>query len=314
MDNNSLQIQIENKCPGCGSSALVPDYVRAELVCEECGLVIDNDFIDLGPEWRAYDTYQQIERSRVGSPMSVTVHDKGLGTMIDWRDNFGKNIYRLRKWQSRIRVNNASDRSLAIGLSELERMGSALSLPRIVRETAAVLYRKAVKKNLIRGRSIEEVASAVLYIACCQWEVPRTTDEIAEVARTNRKDIKRTYTLIAQELKLRLTSTSPSNYVPRFCTVLGLNREVQSKSMEILKNACEKEITRGRCQTGVAATAIYIASILCGDRRTQKDVADVAGVTEATIRNQYKEFAKQLHISHLSVGENCACPSISCSV
>ncbi|HID27357.1 MAG TPA: transcription initiation factor IIB [Methanosarcinales archaeon] len=302
MDNE----EIENKCPGCGSSAIVPDYVRAELVCEECGLVVDNDFIDLGPEWRAYDTDQQIERSRVGAPMSVMVHDKGLGTMIDWRDNFGKNIYRLRKWQSRIRVNNGAERSIAIGLSELSRIASVLALPRIVRETAAVLYRKTVKKNLIRGRSIEGFASAVLYIACRQWDIPRTIDEIAEVARSNRKDIKRIYHLIAQKLNLRLTSTSPSNYIPRFCTVLGLNREVQSKSMEILKEASEKEITRGRSPTGVAATTIYIASILCGDRITQKEVAKVAGVTEVTLRNQYKEFAKQLPISNLIAGENWA--------
>ncbi|MFQ6073321.1 MAG: transcription initiation factor IIB, partial [Methanosarcinales archaeon] len=219
-----------------------------------------------------------------------------------------------RKWHSRIRVNNGAERSLAIGLSELERMGSALSLPRIVRETAAVLYRKTVKKNLIRGRSIEEVASAVLYIACRQWEVPRTIDEIAEVARTNRKDIKRTYHLIAHELQLRLTSTSPSNYIPRFCTVLGLDRAVQSKSMEILKEASSKEITRGRSPTGVAATAIYLASILCGDRITQKEVAKVAGVTEVTLRNQYKEFSKKLPISNLIAGENCICSPISCSV
>ncbi|MFQ6063484.1 MAG: transcription initiation factor IIB [Methanosarcinales archaeon] len=294
------------ECPKCGSRTLVHDYERAELVCDDCGLVVDKDFIDLGPEWRAFDTEQQNKRSRVGAPMTYTIHDKGLSTMIDWKnqDSFGKTIsskhraqlYRLRKWQRRIRVSNAAERNLAFALSELDRMASALSLPRNVRESAAVIYRRAVEKNLIRGRSIEGVAAAGLYTACRQCSVPRTLDEIAEVSRVNRKEIGRTYRFMARELQLRLSPTLPSDYIPRFCTGLGLGGEVQSKGIEILKQAGEKEITSGRGPTGVAAAAIYIAAILCGDRRTQQDVAKVAGVTEVTIRNRYKELAEELGI------------------
>ena len=162
-------------CPECGSKQLVHDYERAELVCQHCGLVLDDDFIDRGPEWRAFDHDQRMKRSRVGAPMTFTIHDKGLSTMIDWRnrDSYGRAIssknraqlYRLRKWQRRIRVSNATERNLAFALSELDRMASALGLPRNVRETAAVVYRDAVDKNLIRGRSIEGVAAAALYAA-----------------------------------------------------------------------------------------------------------------------------------------------------
>ena len=152
------------ECPECKSHTLVRDYERAELVCSDCGLVIDENFIDQGPEWRAFDHDQRMKRSRVGAPMTYTIHDKGLSTMIDWRnrDSYGKTIssknraqlYRLRKWQRRIRVSNATERNLAFALSELDRMASALGLSRNVRETAAVVYRKAVDKNLIRGRSM----------------------------------------------------------------------------------------------------------------------------------------------------------------
>ena len=293
-------------CPECGSRNLVHDYERAELVCGDCGLVIDADFVDEGPEWRAFDHDQRMKRSRVGAPMTYTIHDKGLSTMIDWRnrDSYGKSIssknraqlYRLRKWQRRIRVSNATERNLAFALSELDRMASALGLPRTVRETAAVVYRKAVDKNLIRGRSIEGVAAAALYAACRQCSVPRTLDEIEEVSRVSRKEIGRTYRFISRELALKLMPTSPIDYVPRFCSGLNLKGEVQSKSVEILRQASEKELTSGRGPTGVAAAAIYIASILCGERRTQREVADVAGVTEVTIRNRYKELAEELDI------------------
>src|SRR3989442_1336267 len=200
------------RCPECNSGHLSFDYERGELICEECGLVLTDQMIDQGPEWRAFDVEQGEKRARTGAPMTYTIHDKGLSTTIGWKnkDSYGKSIptrnraqlYRLRKWQRRIRVSNATERNLAFALSELDRMASGMGLPRNVRETAAMVYRKAVNKDL----------------------------------------------------------------------------------------------TSGRGPTGVAAAAIYIASILCNERRTQREVADVAGVTEVTIRNRYKELTEKLGI------------------
>ena len=167
-------------CIECNSTKLIKDYERAEIVCMNCGLVLHEKLMDDGPEWRAFDMEQMDKRSRVGAPTTYTIHDKGLSTMIDWRnqDIFGKNltpkrraqIYRLRKWQRRIRVSDAKERNLAVALSELDRMASHLSLPRNVREVAAMIYRRAVDSRLIRGRSIEGVCAASLYAACrrCQ--------------------------------------------------------------------------------------------------------------------------------------------------
>ena len=186
------KIEEITKCPGCGSTHLSKDYSRAELVCKDCGLVIDEDIIDHGPEWRAFDSDQREKRARTGSPMTYTIHDKGLSTMIGWknRDSYGKSIptrnraqlYRLRKWQRRIRISDATERNLAFALSALDRMSSALSLPRNVRETAAMIYRKAALKKLARGRSIEGVTAAALYAACRQCLVPRTLDQISNIA------------------------------------------------------------------------------------------------------------------------------------
>ena len=284
-------------CPECGSHHLVRDYERGELLCEDCGLVLDDQFIDQGPEWRAFDVEQGEKRARTGAPMTYTIHDKGLSTEISWKnkDSYGKSIptrnraqlYRLRKWQRRI---------LAFALSELDRMASAMGLPRNVRETAAMIYRKAVNKNLIRGRSIEGVVAASLYAACRQCGVPRTLDEVASSSRVGRKEIGRTYRFMTRELKLKLMPTKPQDYVQRFCSELKLSGEVQTKAAEILKDASDKELTSGRGPTGVAAAAIYISSILCNERRTQREVADVAGVTEVTIRNRYKELTEKLGI------------------
>ncbi len=291
-------------CPECGSVYLDRDYSRAEVVCKECGLVIDAEIIDHGPEWRAFDSEQREKKARVGAPMTYTIHDKGLSTMIDWknRDSYGKSIptrnraqiYRLRQWQRKIRISNSMERNLATSLSALDRMSSGMSLPRTVRETAAMIYRKAVLKNLIRGRSSEGMTAASLYAACRQCNVPRTLDEISRAACMPKKEVGRNYRFITRELKLRLLPTSPRDYISRFCSELGLSSDVQVKTLDILKEAAKHELTSGRSPTGIAAASIYIASLLCGERRTQHEIAETACVTEVTIRSRYKELASKL--------------------
>ena len=306
MTTEKTEIDEETKCPECNSEHLVHDYKRGELVCKACGLVLDDNFIDQGPEWRAFDAEQSEKRSRSGAPMTVMIHDKGLSTEIGWgnKDNYGKSVpsknraqlYRMRKWQHRTRVTNSTERNLALALNELNSLSSKIGLHRNVRETAASIYRRAVNSNLIRGRSVEGVAAAALYAACRKCNVPRTLDEITRASRVSKKEISRTYRFISRELKMKLIPTSPIAYVSRFCSDLELRGEVEVKAVEILKEATAKELTSGRGPTGVAAAAIYVASVLCNQRKTQKEIAEVVGVTEVTIRNRYKELTEHLDI------------------
>ena len=293
-------------CPECHSENLEYDYERAEISCQRCGLVIDEGIMDLGPEWRAFDHEQRNNRTRVGAPSTNTIHDKGLSTLIDWKnqDIYGRSIpakdrmqwYRLRKWQKRIRVKSVTERNLAFALSEMDRGASKLDLPRSVREDAAVIYRKAARAKLIRGRSIEGVVAATLYAACRRCNVPRTLDEIAEVSRVTKKEVGRTYRFLSRKLNIQLKPTSPADYVPRFISDLHLSGYVESRAIEIINTAISKNLISGRSPTGVAAAAIYIAAFILSERKSQKEIADVTGITEVTIRNRYKELCESLEI------------------
>jgi len=234
------------------------------------------------------------------------MHDKGLTTTIDWKDKdaYGRSIsskkrsqmHRLRKWQERIRTKDAGERNLQFALSEIDRMASALGVPRSVREVASVIYRRALKEDLIRGRSIEGVATSALYAACRKEGIPRSLEEISEVSRVERKEIGRTYRYISQELGLEMKPVDPKKYVPRFCSELELSEEVQTKANEIIETTAEKGLLSGKSPTGYAAAAIYAASLLCNEKKTQREVADVAQVTEVTIRNRYQEQIEAMGI------------------
>ncbi|MFH1751960.1 MAG: transcription initiation factor IIB [archaeon] len=293
-------------CPECKSKNLVHDKEKGELCCTKCGLVVSEDSVDLGREWRTFDSDQFEESSRAGSPLKYVKLNKGLVTMIDrgGRDLRGNKLstksraqmYRLIKWHKRATISSSMQRNLSIALTELRRVASYLSIPDSLIEAAALLYRKTVKKGLIRGRLIEAVVAAVLYAVCRTYHVPRTLSEMAEASGLTKKEIGRTYRFLVREMKLDVPLTNPVHYIPRFASELNLSGKVQEEGRKIVEEAIKKGLISGRGPMGVAAAAVYIAGLLQGERRTQKEVANVAGVTEVTIRNRYRELKKRLKI------------------
>lgn len=294
----------ENKCSECGSKKLIRDYEKGEIICANCGLIISENIVDFGPEWRAFDAEQKEKRARGGAPVKFMRPNKGLVTEIDQynRDIRGVKIspkkqaqlYRMRKWHKRVSIATSMERNLAIALAELDRIASSLGLPENIKESAALLYRRVVKEELIRGRLIESVVSAVIYAICRMHGIPRTLDEIARASGIEKKEIGRAYRFIKVELDVDVPLTDPSQYVPKFAAALKLGPPVQEEAVKLIKKSVKKGLISGRGPTGVAAAALYIASAMHGEKRTQKEVADVAGVTEVTIRNRYRELKKEL--------------------
>jgi transcription initiation factor TFIIB len=286
-------------CPECGGN-VVADEERGETVCTECGLVVEEGEIDRGPEWRAFDSQEKDEKSRVGAPTTNMMHDKGLSTNIDWRDKdaYGNSLdakqrqkmQRLRKWNERFRTRDSKERNLKQALGEIDRMASALGLPENVRETASVIYRRALDENLLPGRSIEGVSTAALYAAARQAGTPRSLDEIATVSRVEKMELTRTYRYIIRELNLEIQPADPKSYVPRFASDLDLSEESERRARQLLDAAKEQGVISGKSPVGLAAAAVYAASLLTNEKVTQSEVSEVADISEVTIRNRYKEL------------------------
>jgi transcription initiation factor TFIIB len=291
--------RVETTCPECGG-AVVSDQEHGERVCSDCGLVVETDEIDRGPEWRAFNGAERDTKSRVGAPTTNMMHDKGLSTNISWQDKdaYGKTLssrqrekmQRLRTWNERFRTRDSKERNLKQALGEIDRMASALGLPENVRETASVIYRRALDEDLLPGRSIEGVSTAALYAAARQAGTPRSLDEIARVSRVDRMELTRTYRYVVRELSLEIQPADPESYVPRFASDLNLSDEAERRARDLLRSAKGTAVLSGKSPVGLAAAAVYAASLLTNEAVTQSQVSDVADISEVTIRNRYKEL------------------------
>lgn len=295
-----------DKCPECGSLNLVHDYDTGETVCGDCGLVLYEQMMDKGPEWRAFTQEEKASRSRVGVPTSYSVHDKGLSTAISQvdRDAFGRKLplstrlqmWRLRKWQIRSRVHSSIDRNLAQAMAELDRLSDKVYIPPPIKEKAAVTYRKALDKGLVRGRSIAAIAAAALYAACRGSGTPRTLREIAEASLVDKKDVARCYRLLLRELEVHMPIADPLTYVSKIAERTGITGKTQGIAIQILREARKRRAAAGKDPMGLAAASLYIACLKNNEKKTQKDIAEAAGVTEVTVRNRYKSLKKQLNL------------------
>ncbi len=291
----------ETVCPECGGEVLA-DKTHGERICETCGLVVDEDGIDRGPEWRAFSHQERQDRSRVGSPTTNLQHDKGLSTNISWqnKDARGQSLsskqrakmQRLRKWNERFRTQNSRQRAQKQANNEIQRMGSALGIPKDAQETAAMLYERASEAETVIGRSIEGVATACLYGAARMHGTPRPLDQLVPVSRVERLHIARCFTQLKQDLNLSFEPVNPKEYVPQIINDIPstLPARAEKIARELSEAAFHSTVGSGKKPTVVAGAAIYAASLIIGKKITQREVADAADITAVSIRNLYQEL------------------------
>jgi transcription initiation factor TFIIB len=288
------------KCPECGSVDLTYDSHRGEIICNNCGLIVEEKMIYTGQETGGnFDKAEK--KGRGGAPLSMQKFDKGLTTNIGETSDIYKlepsklrKYMRLKKWQER--VSTSIERNLRLAMADLRRVSSFLSLPNVVRDEAARVYNHVLQRGFVRGRSMESVIASCIYSACRSYNIPRTLDEIAAASDVERKEIGRTYRFIMRKMGVKAKPSSPKDYISRFGSILHLSPKTHSDALRILQKADTSELTSGRGPAGIAAAALYVSALLNDEKKTQREVADVAGITEVTIRNRYKELIDKLNL------------------
>jgi len=265
-----------------------------ELICGRCGYVVSERLENLGPERRSFPD-DRISRERTGVGTSLAIHDQGLSTVISPtnRDSTGKPLSssmkmalkRLRTWDSRTQTDSI-DRNFKQAFSELNRLKDKLAISDAVIEKAAYIYRKALEKKLVRGRSIPAMIGAALFAACRDTETPRNLNDITAAINIKRKELTNCYRILVKELGLKMPVVDSVQCVARIASKAGLSEKTKRYAVKILKKAKQNRISAGKDPMGLAASALYISTTRMGIKSSQKIIAQAAGITEVTVRNR----------------------------
>ncbi|MFC5971388.1 transcription initiation factor IIB family protein [Halomarina salina] len=287
-------------CPEC--DGVVRTNSR-ETVCEDCGLIIDEQVIDHGPEWRTFDDDGTRDRVRTGAPLTERRHDRGLSTEIGRkRDGRGntlsgrkrRQLSRLRREHGRAQQASTAERNLAHGLGEVRRIAGTMDLTDSVVEQACALFRRAQGEDLLVGRSVEAMAAACVYATCRCNGLPRSRGEVANQARVARSRVVAAYKTLNQTLPLPAAPVPPAAYVPSVASTVGLSAGTERLGTFIAEQAHERGLSNGKHPAGVAAGALYLAAEERVEGVTQQALAEAADVTALTVRSRWVALSKTI--------------------
>ncbi|WP_084509804.1 transcription initiation factor IIB [Haloplanus natans] len=281
-------------CPECDGVQLVSD--DTETYCPDCGLLVEDAGLDHGPEWTPYD---EAERRRVGGPVTPIRHDRGISAEIGrFRDGHGRELpaatrarlRRLRRWDRRARFESKADQNLAHGLGEIRRIGGALGVGESIQAEAGQLFREAQSADLIRGRSLESLASAAVYAACRRRRLPRFLDEVAEAARVDHGKVRLAYGVLNRELSLRIPPAVPADFLPRLASAVDASERVRERAAQLCDSDVLIDLANGRKPAGVAAGCLYFAGreLKGFGAVTQEQLATAARISEVSLQHVWQ--------------------------
>jgi transcription initiation factor TFIIB len=282
-------------CSVCKSDMVITDYESGEVICSNCGLVISDNIQD--------STDAMYDKSRkTGVTNSLARYDMGLSTIMGKSNQdagghildaaMRSRMERLRRWDLRIKTSTYNNRNLRDAFDQLHTSKDKLGLPDSIVEKTAYIYRKAQQRGLVRGRAISAVLDAAMYIACRELGIPKTLKEIAVANNTKRRTLAKSYRLLITELDIKIPIIDSTKCIIKISNTANLNEKTKRKAINIMYDLNRKEVPAGKDPMGIAATVLYIACLYTGEKRTQTDIAQAAGVTEVTLRNRYRQIKR----------------------
>jgi transcription initiation factor TFIIB len=280
---------------------ILTDQDSGEVICTNCGSVMNDKVVETKAEWNTFDFEDSNSKSRTGAPTSLAKHDRGLSTVIGKinKDAAGRQIdtamknriNRWRKWDFRSQ-NSHAERNLHTAFIHLDMMKSALGLPDSVIEKIAYLYRKIQERGLVRGRTIKGVVAVASYIACREMEIPRTLKEISDISNVHEKTISKIYRKVMVELDLKMPQVDLMRIIIKIANKCGISEKAKRYAMKMMAEIIKKEISVGKHPMGLAGAVLYMSCKNYDEGITQGQIAEVAGVTEVTIRHNLDSIMK----------------------
>lgn len=290
-----------NTCPSC-SGNLVSDLERGERICDNCAAVIDeHSYIDKNGNSNLFSL--DFENERGGEPTSLMMYDIGLPTYIDKKnvDVTGKRIQSYSEMEKLRRLNkftisdDSKTRNLNKAIREIRRISEILGMSQSIAERACYIYRKALNKKLIRGRSITGIVAATIYIACKDAGIIFPINKIENlVENCNRKNVIHYYKLLLRQMKMNVEVPDPIQFVSRIAVRARLSGKTERRALDILSQIKGDPIMSGKKPVSLAAASLYLAARQVNDYTTQLRIAIASELTTITIRKRCIEINQSL--------------------
>jgi transcription initiation factor TFIIB len=281
-------------CSVCKNGRPIADVESGELVCSHCGLVFSEKATDNRPEWRNFGSENK-DRTRTGSPMSLAQHDMGLNTVIgnNNKDSHGQSLdasmhstmKRLRTYDFRSQARTSTDRNLMRAFGELGRQRDKLGLSDAMIDKTAYIYRKALGKGLLKGRSSSAILAAAIYIACREMGATRSLNDISEITDVRRKVISRSLMILIQQLEIIMPVIDPVKCIAKIANKANISEKSKRMAIDVMKELVNTQVPAGKRPMSLAATILYLCCMRNNEGVTQRHLAEAAGVTEVTLRN-----------------------------
>ena len=294
------------QCVECGSTQLTR-YEEDSVICTDCGFVINANTSSHNPK-RGSGSKRRETNYTNAYIKTLMPHNRGF-TTLDTRhdidvdlDDYNALDGRFRKhlikmWWKNARVSDATEKNLVLAFSEITEIGNILSLPKIVLVKAATTYKMILEKRCVRGRNIRTLSAAAVYMACKQCGFPRTLNEVTKASKISRRNVSKAYRFLVRELSCFIPPVEVAQYLKNFLNHITISEKTKEITDKILEAANELRLTSGRDPMSIVAAALYIATLLAGEKKTQREIAEASRLTETTIRNRYKELAKHLLVT-----------------
>jgi len=323
LGRNMTSAEYYTECPECRAN-LIQDHSKGEYICERCGCVVMDQVDDYGRESNSTDFEEKSKNTRASGSTSFALHDYGLRTEIAFgsKDYAGKSIdyqmaetmNNIRKWHIRSRIVSPQERRLSNVLTKINETCAAMSLPKLLLETAAMVYRNFESHYQAKGKSIACMAAATIYLACKKCSVVRSLEEIVEATgvtnadRSNEKLASKYYRIMVMEMgvftvqppssqatsvqhpHLPVVALAIDQYISKLANMAKIDTKVERLAIDIAHKTDDHLLADGKAPNGLAAAYIYVSSILLGVNILQRDVSSLSGVTEVTIRNRCKDI------------------------
>lgn len=298
------KIDLKNNREDLDRNNTITDFDNGEIICKKCGTVLQEKMVQNIKNNKVFTNNGSFLSSDTKS--TLRFHDMGLASDIDKlnRDSTGKPIvYEMKEKMKRIRVldrrsqaRTSSERNLRTALREMEKLKEKLSLSNAVVERSAYIYRKAGKADLIRGRRLNAMVAACVYIACREMNTPRTIIEISKNIQESRKSIAKNYRILFQNLRISVAIPDPISCIVKIANNLGMTENSKREAIQIFDILKERELIAGKKPNAIAASIIYMVGIKTKANLSQQQISRVSGISSVTIRNRYRDYRKYISL------------------